>query len=160
MKKQNYEIATKITDTPVAKPRKMNQDFEGFRSRQEKVDYGYDPQTRANKSMQGNYQAEREQRRLEPEEPTVHNFTLDGHESRHTTQTMLASNNLMTGVSSLNNYKVGQDSNPTVLDLVVTNLPRECDVAMLKRASGSKHIINATVDTDNISNTCRGNGRV
>jgi hypothetical protein len=50
-----------ITDTPNAKGRKMNKDFEGFVSQQEKyLPEGYDPKQRASAIIGGNYQPKHE----------------------------------------------------------------------------------------------------
>ena len=75
--------------------------------------------------MQGNYQEVREDRVQEERAPQVEDFQVGGHESRHTTQAMLASNNFNTGISSLNQYKVGLESKPEIVDLVLSNLPAD-----------------------------------
>ena len=67
----------------------------------------------------------REDRVQEERAPEVDNFEVNGHESKHTTQAMLASNNFNTGISSLNYYKGGQESKPEIVDLVLSNLPAD-----------------------------------
>lgn len=71
---------------------------------------------------------------------------------------MLASNCFGTGASSLEKYAV--ESNPEVVDLVLSGLPPSCESHMLKKISGSKHIISATVDEDNFRGVCKGTGRI
>ena len=90
----------------------------------------------------------------------MHDFEVEGHESRHVKQTMLASNNLATGESSLNFYQHGQTSQPQVIDLVLSGLPADCNQQALKRVSGSKHVISTQIDMDNLKGTCKGSGRM
>jgi len=73
---------------------------------------------------------------------------------------MLASNNMFTGESSLNFYERAQESKPEIIDLHISNLPENIAADNLKKISGSKHVINATIDFDNLKGTCRGSGRV
>jgi len=48
---------------------------------------------------------------------------VDGHETKAIKQAMLASNNFITGTSSLDHYEVAKNSAPEVIDLVIGNLP-------------------------------------
>ena len=70
---------------------------------------------------------------------------------------MLASNDLQTGVSSLQFYP---SSTPQVVDLVVSNLNSDAQADTLKKIAGSKHVISAVVDEDNMLGTCKGTGRI
>jgi len=47
-----------------------------------------------------------------------------------------------------------------VVDLEIRGLPENCEPSTLKAVSGSKHIINATVEEDNFKGTCTGTGRI
>jgi hypothetical protein len=73
---------------------------------------------------------------------------------------MLASNNFITGASSLEHYTTANKSAPEVVDLVIGNLPPSTEAHTLKKISGSKHVINATVEEDNFRGVCTGNGRL
>lgn len=46
------------------------------------------------------------------------------------------------------------------MDLKISRLPQSTQVSNLKEISGSKHIINAAVDFDNLKGTCKGTGRI
>ena len=70
---------------------------------------------------------------------------------------MLASNDFVTGKSSLQNYC---SNTPKVIDLLISNLPENCDAQMLKKISNSKHVICSTVDEDNFRGVCKGTGRI
>ena len=72
---------------------------------------------------------------------------------------MLASNNFITGVSSLDHYDVAKNSAPEVIDLVIANLPATTQAQTLKKISQSKHVVSATVDEDNFRGVCTGTGR-
>lgn len=43
---------------------------------------------------------------------------------------------------------------------MISNLPEQTGAESLKKISGSKHVINATVDFDNLRGICRGTGRL
>ena len=49
---------------------------------------------------------------------------------------------------------------PEVVDLSLKGLPENCEVNQLKAVSGSKHVISAVVDEDNMKGTCTGTGRI
>ena len=57
---------------------------------------------------------------------------MTGHESKRTTQTMLASSSWATGESTLNNYQKGIDSKPTICDLKIARLPADFSENQLK----------------------------
>lgn len=42
----------------------------------------------------------------------------------------------------------------------MTGLPQNAKPENLKKISGSKHVIKATVDEDNLLGTCKGTGRI
>ncbi len=69
---------------------------------------------------------------------------------------MLASNSFATGESTLRHYSEAESSAVEVVDLVVGNLPPNCDPKMLKKISGVKHVVNATVEEDNFRGICTG----
>lgn len=72
---------------------------------------------------------------------------------------MLASNSFSTGESTLRHYN-DTDKPVDVVDLVIGNLPADCHANTLKKVSGSKHVISATVEEDNFRGICTGNGRI
>jgi hypothetical protein len=43
---------------------------------------------------------------------------------------------------------------------VLSNLPSNTEAGDLKKIAGSKHIIMAVVDEDNLLGTCKGTGRI
>jgi hypothetical protein len=47
-----------------------------------------------------------------------------------------------------------------VVDLVVSGLPSDAQPGHLKSISGVKHIVDATVDQDQIRNVCTGHGKI
>lgn len=47
-----------------------------------------------------------------------------------------------------------------MIDLVIGNLPENFDASNLKRISGSKHVIDASVEVDNFRGVCNGTGRI
>lgn len=49
---------------------------------------------------------------------------------------------------------------PEVVDMEVSNLPQHFDARELKKASGARHVIKATVDEDNMKGICLGTGRI
>lgn len=67
---------------------------------------------------------------------------------------------MVTGESSLNNYAKYKEANAAVLDIVLQNLPATTDALNLRKISGSKHIISAVVDCDNLNGKCKGTGRI
>ena len=74
---------------------------------------------------------------------------------------MLASNDPITGKSSLNAYN--QQRNPAdirVVDLDLKNLPQNSDLIGVKKMCGAKHIINVHLDEDNMKGICTGTGRI
>lgn len=83
-----------------------------------------------------------------------------GRETKATKQAMLASNHFETGSSSLNHYRSGQESQPRVVDLVMSQLPAECKAEDLKKIAASKHVFDATVEEDAMKGICSGNGRI
>lgn len=74
-------------------------------------------------------------------------------------QSALASNCFETGESSLKHYKT-QGSRPQVIDLVIGNLPENFEAENLKRISGCKQVIGATIEVDNLRGVCNGTGRI
>jgi len=48
----------------------------------------------------------------------------------------------------------------TIVDLDVAGLPEHAQPDDLKKISGVKHVINATIEQDTIRNICTGNGRI
>jgi hypothetical protein len=70
-------------------------------------------------------------------------YKVEGRETKGIKQAMLASNHFTTGESSLQHYNL--EAEPEVIDLVVGNLPEHFKAENLKRISGSKHVIDATV---------------
>ncbi len=87
-------------------------------------------------------------------------FSVDGHATRAVKQNFLASQHLVTGESSLNFYSQAKESTPEIIDLVVSNLPKNFDEQSLRKVSGSKHIVSAVVDVDVFTGSCKGTGRI
>lgn len=88
-------------------------------------------------------------------------FTIPGNETKATKQAMLASNNPITGASSLSAYnQVRAPSEVQVLDLQLTGLPENADQIGIKKASGARHVINVALDEDNMKGICLGTGRI
>lgn len=91
--------------------------------------------------------------------PIPETFRVEGRETKAIKQAMLASNSFATGESTLRHYN--EAGMPVeVIDLVVGNLPADAHANMLKKVSGSKHVINATVEEDNFRGICTGKGRI
>lgn len=44
--------------------------------------------------------------------------------------------------------------------MVVSNLKPDAQADTLKKIAGSKHVVNAVVDEDNMLGTCKGTGRI
>lgn len=85
-------------------------------------------------------------------------YKFEGRETKAIKQAMLASNSFTNGASSLQYYS---EAKPVeVVDLVIGNLPPDCQAHMLKKVCGSKHVISATVDEDNFRGICKGTGRI
>lgn len=72
---------------------------------------------------------------------------------------MLASNDMITGKSSLQSYDMVKEP-PRVIDLAIQGLPAYMDARELKKISGAKHVIQTTVDEDSLKGTCLGTGRI
>lgn len=51
-------------------------------------------------------------------------------------------------------------ANQQVVDLVISGLPSEAQPEDLKKISGAKHVVEATVDQDAIRNVCTGTGKI
>lgn len=74
---------------------------------------------------------------------------------------MLASNDMITGRSTLDTYdQVRAPSDTVVVDLTLRNLPSNADVRGVKQMAGVKHIISASVDEDNMKGICTGTGKI
>ena len=84
---------------------------------------------------------------------------IETRETQAVNQAMLASNCFSTGVSSLEYYSAA-DNTPEVLDLVLSNLPADSQAHTIKKISGSRHVVSATVDEDNFKGICKGTGRI
>ena len=72
---------------------------------------------------------------------------------------MLASNDLISGKSSLAHYDAIQEA-PKVVDLNIYDLPEHMDAKELKKISGARHVITSTVDEDRLKGICLGTGRI
>ena len=91
--------------------------------------------------------------------PKSEPFEFSGRQTKATKQAMLASNHFTTQESSLRHYN--DTSKPVeIVDLAVKGLPENCEARKLKEISGSKHVISATVEEDNMKGICNGNGRI
>ena len=121
----------------------------------------YNPRDRATAVLQGNYQ---KVYNIRPKSAAITSSVLQarvaGRDTKATKQTILASNHLETHQTTLNHYKEGENSNPQVVDLVMSHLPPYANAETLKKISGSKHVFEATVDEDNLKGICAGTGRI
>ena len=89
------------------------------------------------------------------------NFTIAGRETKATKQAMLASNDPITGQSSMAAYNRVQEPAATrVVDLQLKNLPANTDLIEVKKMSGARHVIKAAIDEDNMKGICLGTGRI
>lgn len=89
------------------------------------------------------------------------NFTIAGRDTKATKQAMLASNDPITGKSSMAAYNQGQAlSAARVVDLTLKNLPGNSDLIGVKKMSGARHVISAALDQDNMKGICTGTGRI
>lgn len=94
-------------------------------------------------------------------ENTPASYTIPGRETKATKQAMLASNNPITGASSLQAYnRVRNCDEVRVIDLQLGNLPSSSDMIGVKRISGAKNVINVALDEDNMKGICTGTGRI
>ena len=88
-------------------------------------------------------------------------FTIAGRETKATKQAMLASNDPITGQSSMAAYNRVQEPAATrVVDLQLKNLPSNTDLIEVKKMSGARHVISAALDEDNMKGICLGTGRI
>lgn len=86
-------------------------------------------------------------------------YNIPGRETKATKQALLASNDPLTGQSSLRHYHAVSEA-PRVVDLTIQGLPEHMDARELKRTSGAKHVISTVVDEDRLKGTCLGTGRI
>ena len=74
---------------------------------------------------------------------------------------MLASNDPITGASSLQAYNANKPAaDIRVIDLELKNLNENVDKIDVKKMSGARHVISVALDEDNMKGTCRGTGRI
>lgn len=93
------------------------------------------------------------------EKPQASTFSIPGRETKASHQAFLASNDLITGKSSLAHYEAVKEA-PVVVDLNIYDLPEHMDAKELKRMSGARHVISSTVDEDRLKGICLGTGRI
>lgn len=93
------------------------------------------------------------------ERPEPATYSIPGRETAATKQSHLGSTCPLTGKSSLAAYNA-VPSKPEVIDMTINGLPEHMDARELKRASGAKHVISATVDEDKLKGICLGTGRI
>ena len=95
------------------------------------------------------------------ENQPAESYVIPGRETKATKQAMLASNNPLTGESSLKAYnRIVAPSEVRVVDLQLQNLPANSDLIGIKKISGAKHVINVALDEDNMKGICTGTGRI
>lgn len=91
----------------------------------------------------------------------MQSYTIPGRETKATKQAMLASNDPITGRSTLETYnKVRAPDATEYVDLTLKNLPANSDLIGVKKMAGVKHVISASIDEDNMKGTCTGTGRI
>lgn len=89
-----------------------------------------------------------------PDEVAV---TIPGKRTMATKQRELSSDVLGTG-NTINRFNDVKQS--IVVDLDLKDLPQNINEEDLKKVSGAKHVIVATIDQDSIRNVCTGTGRI
>ena len=87
-------------------------------------------------------------------------YTIAGRDTKSTQQAYLASNDFATGQSSLQGYNQAQSSAPEVIDLIISGLPQNMDLRDMKKISGARHIVDATLEEDSFKGICLGSGRI
>ena len=141
--------------------KKVNDEFKQGKPRFEPVDYNYKAETLSKQMLNGRYQASAQWERPESSasQRAPETFQVEGRETKAIKQAMLASNSFATGESTLRHYSEAEQP-VEVVDLVIGSLPADCDPKMLKKISGVKHVIAATVEEDNFRGICTGQGRI
>lgn len=124
------------------------------------VNMNYDPKMMSRQVMYGRYQdiTNADWKQQQQATMVAETYKVEGRETKGIKQAMLASNHFTTGESSLQHYNL--EAAPKVVDLVIGNLPEHYKAENLKRVSGSKHVIGATVEEDNFRGICKGTGRI
>ena len=87
-------------------------------------------------------------------------FNVPGRETKATKQAMLASNDPITGSSSMNGYNLRENSKPDIIELELAGLGANVDAQDVRKMAGVKHVISSTVEEDNMKGTCTGVGKV
>lgn len=153
---------------PRAKGRKVNDDFKAGVRQQESLrqDYAnYDAKSQKQNFLQSQFgslpQYERPTEKYN-DQPAyqAQQVNLPGRETKAVKQAMLASNDPFTGETTMKHYSVAEQSKPEVVDLQLSGLPEHFQALDLKKMSGAKHVISATVDEDNMKGICLGTGRI
>lgn len=63
-------------------------------------------------------------------------------------------------ISKYSSVKNAKEANSQVVEMIIHGLPQSAQSEDLKRISGIKHIIEATVEVDTIANMCTGTGKL
>jgi hypothetical protein len=145
--------------THAAKGRKTTDDFKARSHAYEPVKKDYDPKAMVTKTLGSVFDKNTTVKVSEEAGPQPTTYAIPGRESQATKQAMLASNCPATGQSTLQHYHAVKEQ-PQVIDLTVQGLPEHMDARELKKISGAKHVISATVDEDKLKGTCLGTGRI
>ena len=140
----------------------LKQRFQGF----EKVRSNYDGYSaggakQANLASSFDVQREAPARSQPQTDSAPVSYTIQGRETKATKQAMLASNDPVTGKSSMASYdRVQPPSATRVVDLCLSGLPCNTDLIGVKKMSGARHVISAQLDEDNMKGICTGTGRI
>ena len=145
--------------THAAKGRKTTDDFKARSHAYEPVKKDYDPKAMVTKTLGSVFDKNTTVKVSEEAGPQPTTYAIPGRERQATKQAMLASNCPATGQSTLQHYHAVKEQ-PQVIDLTVQGLPEHMDARELKKISGAKHVISATVDEDKLKGTCLGTGRI
>ena len=70
----------------------------------------------------------------------------------------MSSNILEDGGNTLSRYN--EVAKSVIVDFDLRDLPASIKEEDLKKVSGAKHVISATIDQDSIRNVCTGTGRI
>ena len=73
---------------------------------------------------------------------------------------MLASNDPVTGQSTMAGYNKHENAKPEVYELSLSGLGSNMNAQEVKKMAGVKHVIAASVVEDNMKGTCVGTGTV
>ena len=150
--------------TTIAKGRKVDDEFRQRTSGYEKVKTDYAATGQKQSHLSSNLfdrpisKQAASQGKPEPTAPASYN--IPGRETKATKQAMLASNDPVTGQSTMAGYNKQENAKPEVYELSLSGLGSNMNAQDIKKMAGVKHVIAASVVEDNMKGTCVGTGTV